>query len=44
MEDNPYLNAKVLDWWKDDETNQYFSIIELKGQWRVITCKVEDKK
>jgi len=42
MADNKYaINAKILDWWRDFDTNEYLAIIEINNEWRLISTKVE---
>lgn len=39
-----YKDAKVHDWWRDKEFNEYYTIIEtLEGQLRIVITKVEAK-
>jgi hypothetical protein len=33
---------KVLDWWRDFDTNEYFAIIEKDGVWKLLSRKVQD--
>jgi hypothetical protein len=41
MEDNTlYLNAITLDWWHDEEFNEYIVIVEMNKEWRVLFTKV----
>jgi hypothetical protein len=44
MEDkkNKYADAKVLDWWRDFDLQEYYSIIEVNGEWILSVTKVED--
>ena len=39
---NKYIDAKVLFWWRDSELNEYEAIIEINGELRLITTKVEE--
>jgi len=41
MSDNKYY-IKVLDWWRDDEFNEYISLIEDKGELRLIIRKIPE--
>ena len=40
MADGKYMKAKVLVWWKDNDFNEYESIIEVHGEWRLLSLKV----
>jgi hypothetical protein len=42
-ESNKYAESKVLIWWRDFDFNEYESIIEINGEWRLITTRVENK-
>ena len=40
-EKTKYSDAKILDWWRDFDINEYITIIETNGEWRVVSTKVE---
>ena len=42
MSDAKYFDAKILDWWRDKDFNEYEAIIEINGEWRLITTQVAD--
>jgi hypothetical protein len=37
-----YIDAKVLEWWRDFDFNEYLAILEVNGEWRLVTTKVEE--
>ena len=39
-ENNYYIHMKVLDWWKDVDTNEYYAVVETNGELRLVTRKV----
>lgn len=41
MKENKYIDAKMLHWWRDFDSNEYLAIVEINGEWRLISTKVE---
>lgn len=37
---NKYISAKVMLWWRDFEFEEFHAILEINGEWRLITTKV----
>lgn len=40
-ENGKYIDAKVLDWWRDYDLDEYIVIIEINSEWRLLITKVD---
>lgn len=42
IDNSKYQTAKTLDWWRDEEFNEYIVIVEMNKEWRLLITKVDE--